>query len=93
MRSIEVGSHVTHKLTGQGMTVKRIAEGIVATCVKDIPEPWTSLGTVYPGDIAICLVENLIPDEKPTDKTNGSDSNDLASRALVPSEQLFIHFL
>lgn len=40
------------------MTIKRIS-GNVATLVKDIPEPYILMGIEYPGDVAICKLENL----------------------------------
>lgn len=56
----KIGDRVCHKLTGQTMTIKRLNEK-VATLVKDIPEPWTFRGIEYPGDIAVCSLENLKP--------------------------------
>lgn len=52
------GDIVKHKLTGQKMVVKKL-HGSVLTLEKEIPEPYTFRGIVYPGDIAICHEDNL----------------------------------
>lgn len=45
---MKIGDRIIHKLTGQKMTIKRIGEnGLVATLIKDIPEPWTFRGIEY----------------------------------------------
>lgn len=47
------------------MTIKRLRVGeSVATCIKQIPEPYKFYGIEYPGDIAICALENLEHEEK-----------------------------
>lgn len=58
---LKIGDRVIHKLTGQKMTVKKISGGIgsIVTCVKEIPEPYKFGGIKYPGDIAICIIQNL----------------------------------
>ena len=58
MQDFKKGDKVIHKLTNQQMTIKRIS-GNVATLVKDIPEPYILMGIEYPGDVAICKLENL----------------------------------
>lgn len=60
--TFKVGDRVVHKLTGQKMTIKRLGEH-VATLVKDIPEPWKFGGIEYPGDTAICHIDNLMHEE------------------------------
>lgn len=60
MQEFKVGDKVTHKLTGQKMTIKRIDQnGKVATLIKDIPEPWFFGGVEYAGDTSICRLNNL----------------------------------
>ena len=63
MQEFNVGDKVINKLTGQKMTIKRLNES-VATLVKDIPEPYTFRGIEYPGDTAICSLDNLIHEGK-----------------------------
>lgn len=58
--SMKVGDKVTHKLSGQVMTIKRLT-GTVATCILEVPKPFKFWGIEHPGDIAVCAVENLIP--------------------------------
>ena len=53
-----IGAKVTHKLTGQTMTILRFY-GSVAVLQKDIPEPYVYRGIEYEGDICICQIENL----------------------------------
>lgn len=54
-----IGDRVIHKFTGQKMTIKRLSDN-VATLLKDIPEPWKFMGIEYPGDTAVCCIENLM---------------------------------
>lgn len=55
---IKRGDKVRHVLTGQTMVVKKLHRS-VATLKKDVPEPFTMMGIEFPGDTAICLIENL----------------------------------
>ncbi len=57
-KCFNVGDRVIHKKTGQKMTVKKAGD-FCSTCVKDIPEPYKDMGQIMPGDIAICINENL----------------------------------
>lgn len=58
----KIGDRVIHNLTGQKMTIKRLSDK-VATLVKDIHEPWKFGGIEYPGDTAVCLLDNLTHEE------------------------------
>lgn len=53
------GDKVLHKLTGHKMTVLSVSD-TVARLKKDMPEPYVWRGYEYPGDTAVCHIDNLI---------------------------------